>query len=342
MARVPSPCHEPTTRVGFWRSLSAATAARQAGGVRIHLDTDFAGDTDDAAALAMLLGCPEADITAITTTADPDGRRAGYVRRVLDMAGRGDIPVVAGAGASLTTGAEMGGIPDHDRYWGGERVVPQPPSLEGAVDLMRRSLDAGAVLVGIGPYTDLAAVEAAHPGALAEADVVLMGGWVRAPAEGLPPWRAENDWNVQCDTNAAVTVFDAAGRLRLVTLPATLQAHLRAADVPALEAAGPIGRLLARQARAHAEDRGIAALAKAHPGLPDDLLNFQYDPVACAVAVGWNMATMETMHLRPVREGGVLHFEEVADGKAVEVATAVDGDAFSGMWLQAVANADRR
>jgi hypothetical protein len=46
------------------------------GGVRIHLDTDLGGDTDDACALAMLLGWPDVEITGITTVADPGGRRA--------------------------------------------------------------------------------------------------------------------------------------------------------------------------------------------------------------------------------------------------------------------------
>jgi inosine-uridine nucleoside N-ribohydrolase len=45
--------------------------------VLVHLDTDFAGDTDDAAALAMLPGWPGIELAAVTTVADPDGRRAG-------------------------------------------------------------------------------------------------------------------------------------------------------------------------------------------------------------------------------------------------------------------------
>src|SRR5437899_1214293 len=81
--------------------------------VRVHLDTDFAGDTDDAAALAMLLGWQGAEVLGITTVADPDGFRAGYVHHLLALAGRDDVPVAAGAGASLTTGGPMGTLPDH-------------------------------------------------------------------------------------------------------------------------------------------------------------------------------------------------------------------------------------
>ena len=46
---------------------------------RVHLDTDLGGDPDDGCALAMLLGWPGVEVVGITTTADSDGRRAGYV-----------------------------------------------------------------------------------------------------------------------------------------------------------------------------------------------------------------------------------------------------------------------
>ena len=78
-----------------------------------------------------------------------------------------------------------------------------------------------------------------------------MGGWVQPPAEGLAAWGPEMDWNVQCDTAAAVTVFEATQNLALVTLPAILRAWLRHAHLQRLEASGPIGSLLARQGLAH-------------------------------------------------------------------------------------------
>ena len=57
--------------------------------MRLHLDTDIGGNVDDACALAMVLGWPGAEVLGITTTADPDGRRASYVMCVLDLVGRG-------------------------------------------------------------------------------------------------------------------------------------------------------------------------------------------------------------------------------------------------------------
>ena len=49
----------------------------------------------------MLLGWPDVEIVGITTTIDPGGIRAGFVTRVLELAGRTDIPVAAGAEVSM-------------------------------------------------------------------------------------------------------------------------------------------------------------------------------------------------------------------------------------------------
>ena len=51
--------------------------------MRVHLDTDFGGDPDDACALVMLLGYPDVEIVGITTNLDSGGRRAGYVQRTV-------------------------------------------------------------------------------------------------------------------------------------------------------------------------------------------------------------------------------------------------------------------
>jgi inosine-uridine nucleoside N-ribohydrolase len=310
--------------------------------VLVHLDTDFAGDTDDAAALAMLLGWPDVELTGVTTTADPDGARAGYAAFLLGLAGRDDIPVEAGAGVS-PAGAPMGELPDHEAFWGRAAVTPKPRRDDAATALMAEGIERGATVVAVGPYTNLAWLEAERPGILSGARVVLMGGWVHRAAEGLPQWGPERDWNVQCDTAATQQVFAAAGELTLATLTGTLRAHLRVAHLDRLEASGPIGRLLARQGRAHGAEHRMTELGRAHAGLPDDLLNFQYDPVACAVAVGWTGAKTATLALRPAVDDGVLRFEPADAGteRRIDVVLDVDGTDFAETWLRAIERADR-
>ena len=67
---------------------------------RVHLDTDLGGDIDDLCALAMLLRWANVEISGITTVAESQGTRAGYVQHVLELEGRDNIPVAAGADVS--------------------------------------------------------------------------------------------------------------------------------------------------------------------------------------------------------------------------------------------------
>jgi Inosine-uridine preferring nucleoside hydrolase len=77
----------------------------------VHLDTDLGGDTDDACALALLLGQAGVEVAGITTVADRTGRRAGCARHCLRLAGRDGIPVIAGAGRSMTAQLRAADLP---------------------------------------------------------------------------------------------------------------------------------------------------------------------------------------------------------------------------------------
>ena len=143
----------------------------------IHLDTDLGGDPDDVCALTLLLGSPEVDLIGITTVLDRDGRRAGYTQHCLDLAGHCDVPVVAGAVASLTTGLIADPEIDDRRFWSaGLPLRPSPPG--AALDALAVSIERGAEIVAIGPVTNLAMLEIARPGILRDVSVTTMGGWV--------------------------------------------------------------------------------------------------------------------------------------------------------------------
>ena len=98
---------------------------------KIHLDTDLGSDTDDLCALAMLLGWPGAELVGVTTSIDPDGRRAGFVEYALSLAGRAGIPVAAGAADSVGGLFSPIVIPD---YWP-EPIEPRPSRPGAALDL---------------------------------------------------------------------------------------------------------------------------------------------------------------------------------------------------------------
>ena len=286
----------------------------------------------------MLLGWPGVEVVGITTSTDPGGRRAGYVQSLLRLAGRHGIPVAAGAEVCLTTRRPAGEIPPHDAFWGVDVATTPEPSRPGAaLDLLAASAAAGATVITVGPFTNLALLEVVRPGMLARVPVVTMGGWTRRPPAGLPEWDAARDFNVQSDAAAADTVFRSAGApLTVVGLDVTVQVQLRGAHLGRLRAAGAVGAVLARTSLAHGTEYGNAAAGARHPGLPDDLVNYHHDPLACAVAVGWDGVAVEERRLAPVMEDGALRLVESEDGRPVRVVTDVDGPAFAERWLQAV------
>jgi inosine-uridine nucleoside N-ribohydrolase len=303
--------------------------------MRIHLDTDLGSDTDDLCALAMLLGWPGVELTGVTTSTDPGGRRAGFTEYALRLAGRTDVPVAAGAEGSL------GGLALSDLilpdYW--PEPVPARPSPPGAaVDLLLSSVEAGATVVAIGPYTNLAALEAARPGMLASTGVVVMGGHPTRPLDGLPPWSVHDDFNVQQDRYAAATVFERCDPV-VVPLAVSIQVVLRRAHLAELRAAGPLGSLIADQGEAHARDNGRTELPRAYPALPEDLLNFQYDPLACAVAAGWDGVTVERLPVGLDLREQRLWMTVRTGAPELRVATSVEGERFERAWLDAVVRA---
>lgn len=303
---------------------------------RLHVDTDIGGDPDDACALAMLLGWPDVELTGVTTTVDPAGRRAGYATHLLAMAGRTDVPVAAGAEVSWT-GAVVEPMP---QLWP-QGIAPRPGPLSAAHDLLLSSIERGATVVAVGPLTTLATLERDRPGTLARTRVVAMGGWTGPLADDLPDWGPEADWNVAWDPDAAHLVATTACDLTWVPLAATLRAPLRAVDLPRLRASGTLGQLLADQAVAYAEAKGKAELGRAHAGLPDDLVLVHHDPLACAVALRWPGAVVRQRRLLPVRTGDAMVLRSGSDGRTMGVVEAVDGPGFSAAWLAVVEAAQR-
>ncbi len=304
--------------------------------MKVHLDTDLGGDPDDGCALALLLGWPGVDLVAVTSNLDHGGRRAGCAEHVLALAGRSDVDVVAGAPVTLTDGSR------HDPTWGDQRYWPDPvvtrPAAPGAAAArLARSIDEGATVVTIGALTNLALLERDRPGLLDGVPIVVMGGWVDPIPAGFPDWGPERDWNLQCDTEAAAIVLASGAELTLVPMPATIGVTLREPDLPRLRAAGPLGALLARQSEMWAVDRDMAALGRDHEALPDDLVNFHWDPVTCAVAVGWTGTERSRTRAHvAVDPAGVLRFEADPAGRLLRHVVGVDADTFTDVWLGCV------
>ena len=300
---------------------------------KVHLDTDLGGDIDDLCALALLLRRPGVDLVGITTVAEENGRRAGYTRYALELEGRGDIPVAAGADVSGGFYRDKLGYPEEERYWP-EPVVPSPNAVEEALDLLKRSIETGATIIAIGPYTNLYLLDVRYPGILMQANLFLMGGYIYPTRSGYPEWGNDTDYNIQVDVRSAKHVLKQSNPT-LIPLSVTVETYLRRAHLDDLRLSGALGQLIARQAEAFAVDEQHEAKYGATcEGLPDDTINFQHDPLACAIALGWDEGVeIEEVPLVVEEEGGYLVERIDTSGKPVRVVTKVDGGRFSEFWV---------
>jgi purine nucleosidase len=307
--------------------------------IKIHLDTDLGGDIDDLCALALLLRSPDVDLRGITVNSDSNGKRTGYVRYVLKLEGRSDIPVADGAEVSqgFYRYSELP-LPKEEKYW----PEPIPASWnpwEEALRLMKKNIEGGATVVGIGTYTNFCLLDTQFPGILKEAKLFLMGGYVYPPRPGFPDWKSEFDWNVQTDIRAARHILENSSPT-LVPISVTAETALRKAHLEKLRPAGALGCLLARQAEAFALDEKVAEKYKNCENLPKDIINFQHDPLTTAIAFGWSDGVeIKEVPLVVQEKEGWLYERIDHDGKPTKIVTAIDGPRFNEFWLNRIISA---
>ena len=197
---------------------------------------------DDAIAILLALGSDELELRGVTTVAGNQTleKTTANAIRVLELAGRGEIPVAAGAGRPLVreprVAADVHGETGLD---GPDLPPPQAePSPQHAVDFLAERIQ-GATLVATGPLTNVALLLARHPEAKPDR-LVLMGG---AIAEGNVTPAAE--FNIWADPEAAQRVFTSGLDVTMVGLDVTHKALVTAEHAGQLREAGRIGEVVA-------------------------------------------------------------------------------------------------
>ena len=201
---------------------------------------------DDAIALLLALASPEVELVGVTTVAGNQTleKTTANAIRVLELVGRGDVPVAAGAGRPLARERDVAAHVHGESGMDGPALAdPVAAPVAGhAVELMAREIRArgGALtLVPTGPLTNVALLLELHPDARPER-IVLMGGTV---GEGNRTPAAE--FNIWADPEAAHRVFTSGIDVTMIGLDVTHQALIREADAEQLRAAGRVGGFVA-------------------------------------------------------------------------------------------------
>ena len=183
---------------------------------------------DDALALLLAAASPELRLLAVTCVAGnrPVAITAANACRILDAAGRSDVPVYAGSARPIAQVQPRCNLVHGEDGLGGVSLAGQREPVAGhAVDQLDALLMAHApdsvTVVAMGPLTNLALAEIRRPGLLRRARaVVVMGGAAFCPGNVRPT----AEFNFYADPVAAHVVLAAGAALTLFGLDVTSKA----------------------------------------------------------------------------------------------------------------------
>jgi purine nucleosidase len=286
------------------------------------LDVDTG--VDDAMAILYALRRPGIRLEALTTTfgnTDVDTATRNTLR-ILELAGREDVPVARGPGRSLLK--PFAGGADHVHGVGGlgEVALPEPRGKatdESAPDLMTRLAreNPGEItLAAVGPVTNVALALAKTPELAGWVQrIVVMGSTIFHPGiHGISsPMADANFWN---DPEAAQIVLRCGAPITLVGMDVTMKVLLSAAMRQSIRAQGALGATMMDIAQFY-----VDSYARMYPGIDGCGL---HDPLAVAIAEDPALARTEPMCVDVELAGTRTRGQTIADRR--RTATRANAD----------------
>ena len=307
-------------------------------------------DTDDGMALALALTSPELELLGCTTCAGNcrTAQSTENTLRMLEIAGRADIPVAPGREAPFlwnadphfqyleakTTGPER-------IYWARMPAVAPPgihPSSKKAHELIidaAKTYPDEVTLVCIGTLTNPAlALLAAPEIAPLIREIVHMGGTFNPKNATSPPfvwqtpdipdhvWRSTLRFNTLFDPEASAIVFRSGIPLRFVTVNVTTRVFQTIDDLDRIRRGDtPFHRFI------HAAGRPWVEWSSRVRNLPGAHM---HDPLALAVVIDRRFCTFEKMHVDTDRflAGKQPWLRRKPDFPQAAVAVDVDAEKF--------------
>jgi purine nucleosidase len=195
---------------------------------KVIFDTD--PGQDDAVAILAALGSPEIDLIGISAVAGniPLHHTVNNALRLIELAGRPDIPVYAGADRpfahALVTAEHVHGQTGLDGP-----DLPQPVtrvreghSVDFIIDTVRRLPEKTVTIAALGPLTNIALAFLKAPDIARRLEgIVLMGGAYFEVGNITPT----AEFNIYVDPDAAGIVFRSGAEITVLPLDATHGMH---------------------------------------------------------------------------------------------------------------------
>jgi len=267
---------------------SAAEPARPK--IPVILDTDIGDDIDDTWALALLLKSPEVDIKMVVSDRGNTVYRAKIIAKLLEVAGRTDVPVGVGIRENEKEGGRQSAwVADYDlaRYPG---KVHQD-GVEALIDTIMNAPQP-IRLICIGPVPNIRAALERQPEIAKRARFVGMHGSVRKGYNGGP--EPSKEWNVVADAKAAQVAFTAAWPMLITPLDTCGIVRLRGDKFRRVaECPDPVTRAVIENYRiwAKAGDK------------PLDASSVLFDTVAIYLSFSTDLVNVERLPIRVTDDG---------------------------------------
>jgi inosine-uridine nucleoside N-ribohydrolase len=261
------------------------------------LDTDIGDDIDDTWALVLALKSPELDVRLVVTDFGNTEHRAKLVARVLELAGRTDIPIGVGVKQNDALSPQDEWVKGYDiaKYSG--RILRD--GVQALIDTAMASPEP-MTLIAIGPPANLGVALGREPRIAGKLRLVGMFGSIHRGYDGKPA--PEPEWNVKSEKAAAravlaapwkaaiVTPLDTCGRVRLAG-----KRYTRVRDSP-----DPLLHGLVEAFGIWCRNRDWCAKDPSYVAAKSSTL---FDTVAVYLAISRDLVKTETTGVRVTDEG---------------------------------------
>lgn len=277
--------------------------------IPVILDTDIGGDMDDTWALAMLLNCPELDLKLVTTCTGNTTYRAKVAAKLLQRAGRADIPVAIGPHERDQEDDQKPWVEGYDLAQYPGPVLPDAAA--AMVDCIMNSPEP-VVLIAIGPLTVVAAALEREPRIAQRARLVGMFGNVKRIHAGCD--KIVPEYNVLRDVPASRRVFTAPWDITITPLDTC--GRIRVAG-PKYFAVRDSKHPLARAVIENYRPWFLAKNWEPHDFDKVTMSSILFDPVAVYLAFAQDLVVMED-HPITIRDDGLTAIDPA--GKVIHCA----------------------
>jgi len=266
---------------------------------------------DDALAILLAVRSPELDVRAITVVFGNVELELGASNalKILELAGRSDIPVGRGEAAPLVplVGDALTAKNVHGENGLGNVSLPESKTKlyeGGALRLIAETLEASSepvTLLPVGPLTNIALFLKVHPELTPKIrEIVSMGGSAAAPGTVKPTV----SFNILNDPEAAAIVYRSGIPVTMVGLDVTLKTVLTPERVSAFSSnPDPVARFVGAVVAFHRNVRGAEGVVV-------------HDPLAVGAVIDPSFLRTELLPVDVELRGELTRGQMVVDRRA--------------------------